>query len=67
MNKTNRAINKYLAPITVTTDELAQMLSCGVAKAKRIGEESGAKVDSGDRCVLWCVEKVREYIYEIAC
>ena len=65
MNKTNRK-DKYLEPITVTTEELAQMLSCGIAAAKTFGEKCGARVDFGNRCVLWSVEKVKKYVYENA-
>jgi hypothetical protein len=55
-----------LEKIAVTTEELAEMLSCGIGTAKKIGERSGAKLDFGTRRVFWCVERVKEYLLEEA-
>lgn len=42
---------------------LQETLSVGQAVAKRVGEESGAKVKLGRR-TLYNVEKLQEYLYE---
>lgn len=47
--------------ITVTTEELQAMLSCGRKTAVDIGTLAGARVQIGKR-VLWNVEKVNAYI-----
>ena len=47
--------------ITVTTEELQAMLSCGRKTAVDIGELAEARVQIGKR-VLWNVEKVKAYI-----
>lgn len=47
--------------ITVTTEELQSMLSCGRKSAVDIGELAEARVQIGKR-VLWNVEKVKIYI-----
>lgn len=47
--------------ITVTTEELQAMLSCGRKSAVDIGELAEARVQIGKR-VFWNVEKVKAYI-----
>lgn len=47
--------------LMVTLNDLAGMLSCGLVTAKKIGEESGARLQVGSR-VLYSVEKVKKYI-----
>lgn len=67
MNKTKEYENMNIEKMVVTTDELAKILGCGVATAKRVGEESKARLDFGVRRTLWHVEKVQEYLRSIAC
>jgi hypothetical protein len=60
------ATKKYALPpdrpkITVTTEELQAMLSCGRKSAVDIGELAEARVQIGKR-VFWNVEKVKTYI-----
>lgn len=59
MNKTKiRETEKY---ITVDIERLSALLSCGKATARKIGEQSGAKIVIGRR-VLYSIDKVRHYI-----
>lgn len=51
--------------ITVTTEELQYILSCGRDSAIQIGESAEARVQIGRR-VLWNVEKIKEYINQIS-
>lgn len=60
------ATKKFTLPpdrqsITVTTQELQAMLSCGRKSAVDIGELAEARVQIGKR-VFWNVEKVKTYI-----
>lgn len=59
MNKTRD--RECIDLITVDADKLAAMLSCGLATARKIGENAEAKIIIGRR-VLYSVDKVREYI-----
>jgi len=61
MRKTNN--NPVDEKLLVTTNDLAGMLSCGLVTAKKIGEESGARLQVGGR-VLYSVEKIKKYIEE---
>ena len=62
MNATKKTIPKpNQQKITVTTEELQSMLSCGRKSAVDIGELAEARVQIGKR-VLWNVEKVKIYI-----
>lgn len=67
MNKTREKDNIQLDKLTVTTEELAAMLSCGIGTAKEIGEKSGARIGIVTRRTLWSVDKVRAFILETAC
>lgn len=59
MNRTlNRASEQ---PIAVDIEILSAMLSCGHATARKIGEQSHAKITIGRR-VLYSVERVRGYL-----
>ena len=62
MNATKKTdqISNY-QKITVTTDELQELLSCGRKSAVDIGELAEARVQIGKR-VLWNVEKIKIYI-----
>ena len=63
MNKTlRRDCNN---PITVTVGDLAAMIGCGLATAKKVGAEAGAIVRLGDR-VFYNVNKIEKYINQIS-
>lgn len=63
MNKTKaRQTNNLLM---VDIEQLSAMLSCGRATARRIGNDSGARLVIGRR-VLYSVEKVKNYIEMLA-
>lgn len=47
--------------ITITTDELQALLSCGRSSAVQIGELAEARIQFGKR-LLWNVTKVKEYV-----
>lgn len=47
--------------IAVDIQKLSAMLSCGLATARKIGEQAGAKIIIGRR-VLYSVDKVRNYL-----
>ena len=66
MNKTSDKDIIQLPKLTVTTEELASMLSCGIVTAREIGEKSGARLDLATRRTLWSVDKVREFIIDTA-
>lgn len=60
MHKTGQyAINNNT--ITVDTNRLAQMLSCGRGTATRIGIAANARVKIGKR-VLWYLPKIHSYL-----
>lgn len=59
MNKTK--IRETAGYITVDIERLSALLSCGKATARKIGEQSGAKIVIGRR-VLYSVDKVRRYL-----
>lgn len=62
MNGTTKFnLHDYTARLTVTTEELQAMLSCGRKSAVDIGELAEAKIQLGRR-VLWNVEKVKTYL-----
>ncbi len=63
MNKTKKSeTDQYIA---ADIGRLSAMLSCGHATARRIGEQAGARIIIGRR-VLYSVEKVRQYINDLA-
>lgn len=51
--------------IMVDIEELAGMLSCGQASAKKIAEEAEARIYIGRR-VLYSVEKVKQYLEKMS-
>lgn len=51
--------------ISVSTEELAILLSCGRDNAVKIGSMAEARCNAGIKN-LWNVEKVRQYMNEIA-
>lgn len=60
MRKTTHQINNN-EMITVDTNGLAQMLSCGRDTATRIGIAANARVKIGKR-VLWYLPKIHSYL-----
>ncbi len=52
-------------PLAVDVDKLAAMLSCGHVTARKIGEYANARIVIGRR-VLYSVDKVRDYLNNIA-
>lgn len=67
MQKTKKNENVKIMKLAVDTRELADMLSCGEHSARKIGEESGARLDFGTRRTLWNVKVIQEYLDNIAC
>ncbi len=66
MNSTHKSSKISISEkITVTTDELQELLSCGRDSAVQIGQTAGAKVKIGRR-VFWNVEKIRRYVNDIS-
>lgn len=63
MNKTTKRETDIV--LTVDTEGLAAMLSCGEATARKIGEQAGARIEMGRR-VLYLVTKVQRYLESIA-
>lgn len=51
--------------ITINTDELQAMLSCGRYSAIQIGEATEARIQIGKR-IFWNVEKIKSYINSIS-
>ena len=66
MKKTNQGnengfSSNYLNPISVDTNGLQTILSCGRSTAVQIGTEAQARVMVGKR-VLWNIAKVQMYL-----
>lgn len=59
MNKTR--LRKTDQIIAVDIEKLAGMLSCGLATARKIGEQAGARIEIGRR-VLYSVDAVKKYL-----
>lgn len=65
MQKTTASDSILLNRITLSTEELMDVLSCGRATAVEIGTKAKARLEIGKR-VLWSVDKVRAYVNSIA-
>lgn len=72
MEKTDHSITSPMlgntadtAPIAVDIKGLSELLSCGQPTARKIGEEAKATIRINRR-VLYNVEKIREYLYNIS-
>ena len=50
--------------ITVSTEKLAELLDCGKASARTIGEKANAKIKIGRR-TLWNIDKIKTYLNNI--
>lgn len=61
MFKTTNRSTKDTEYITVSTDRLAEILDCGKATARTIGEKAEAKIKIGRR-TLWNIGKIRQYL-----
>lgn len=59
MNKTKYRNTEK--PVTVDVEQLAAMLGCGKATARKIGEQAEARIAIGRR-VLYSVDKVSRYV-----
>lgn len=63
MNKTRKRETSQV--LAVDIENLAAMLSCGHATARKIGEQAQARVTIGRRN-LYFVDKVRAYLESLA-
>ena len=61
MFKTTNHSSKETEHITVSTERLAELLDCGKATARTIGEKANAKIKIGRR-TLWNVDKIKTYL-----
>lgn len=61
MFKTTNRSSKDTEYITVSTEKLAELLDCGKATARTIGEKANAKIKIGRR-TLWNVDKIKAYL-----
>ena len=61
MFKTANRSSKDTEYITVSTEKLAELLDCGKATARTIGEKANAKIKIGRR-TLWNVDKIKAYL-----
>ena len=50
----------------VDTESLCKLLDCGRHTAVQIGDLAHARITMNSR-VLWSVQRVKEYLYEISC
>lgn len=60
----NKMLDRNVDPeykIAVDIDTLCGLLSCGRPTAAKIGEEAEARIRIGRR-VLYCVEKIKQYV-----
>lgn len=63
MNRT--LLRESKEQITVDIERLSAMLSCGRATARKIGEQAEARICIGRR-VLYSVDKVKQYLYNLS-
>lgn len=52
--------------LAVDTESLCKLLDCGRHTAVQIGDLAHARITMNSR-VLWSVQRVKEYLYEISC
>ncbi|MFR3175978.1 MAG: hypothetical protein ACLT3G_02885 [Acutalibacteraceae bacterium] len=52
--------------MAVDTESLCKLLDCGRHTAVQIGDLAHARITMNSR-VLWSVQRVKEYLYEISC
>ena len=52
--------------LTVDTPTLCKLLCCGRYTAIQIGDLAHARIVTNSR-VLWSVQRIKEYVYKIAC
>lgn len=52
--------------LSVTTEELQELLSLGRQSTVEIGNAAGAKVQIGNKRVIWNVNKIKNYLNEIS-
>lgn len=64
MNRTTTRYDKDpMNNITINTDTLAELLDCGKATARKIGNDAHARIQIGRR-TLWNVEKIKQYLMQ---
>ncbi len=63
MRRTSESSIDLQCRMLISTNDLRELLSCGVSTATKIGMDAGAKVQMGKR-VLWNREKIQKYIDE---
>ena len=51
--------------LTVDTPTLCKLLCCGRYTAVQIGDLAHARITMNSR-VLWCVQRIKEYLYDIS-
>lgn len=64
MNGTKTSTTPGATRLLVGTNELQEMLSCGIVTAKKIAEDADASIKIGKRR-LYNVEKIRAYLAEM--
>lgn len=52
--------------LAVDTENLCKLLCCGRQTAVQIGDLAKARITMNSR-VLWSVQRIKEYLYEISC
>jgi len=52
--------------LAVDTDSLCKLLCCSRHTAVQIGDLAHARITMNSR-ILWSVQRIKEYIYEISC
>lgn len=65
MEKTRESNIPVEQRLTVDTDSLCKLLNCGRHTAVQIGDLAHARIVMNTR-VLWSVQKVQEYVYDIS-
>lgn len=64
MRRTGESKIDVHSRILISTNDLRELLSCGMSTATKIGIEAEARVQIGKR-VLWNVDKVQRYLNEM--
>ena len=62
MQKTTDSAVLLSEKMALDTTDLMQVLSCGRETAVKIGEAAGAKINIGNRRVLWNAKKISIYL-----
>ena len=65
MRKTEAKVDRKKDCLTVTAPSLAGLLDCGIAAARTIGNNAGAKIKVGRR-TLYRLDAVQRYLEELS-